>query len=86
MVMLLDNHEYMMLQYMSPDATGIEIRRWNKNGNAPALTAYLHQKAKEQQRILDYLRTRHSHLGIDVNGWSLHLVHVWLCENILDEA
>lgn len=24
-VMLLGNHEYMMLQYMSPDATGIEI-------------------------------------------------------------
>ena len=40
-IMLLGNHEYMMLQYLSPDATGIEIRRWNKNGNAPTLAAYL---------------------------------------------
>ena len=29
-IMLLGNHEYMMLQYLGPDATGIEIRRWNK--------------------------------------------------------
>ena len=30
-IMLLGNHEYMMLQSLSPDATDIEIRRWNKN-------------------------------------------------------
>lgn len=29
-IMLLGNHEYMMLQFLSPDATDIEIRRWNK--------------------------------------------------------
>ena len=45
-VMLLGNHEYMMLQYMNPDATGIEIRRWNKNGNAPTLAAWLKLKTK----------------------------------------
>ena len=33
MVMLLGNHEYMMLQYFSPDATSEQIRRWNRNGN-----------------------------------------------------
>lgn len=31
MVMILGNHEHMMIEYFSPDATGIEIRRWNKN-------------------------------------------------------
>lgn len=56
-IMLLGNHEYMMLQYLSPDATGIEIRRWNKNGNAPTLAAYLKQKGKVQQRIIAYLRS-----------------------------
>ena len=40
-IMLLGNHEYMMLQYLSPDATCTEIRRWDKNGNAPTLAAYL---------------------------------------------
>ena len=42
------NHEYMMLQYLSPEATSTEIRRWNRNGNAPTLAAYLKQKAKVQ--------------------------------------
>ena len=32
-IMLLGNHEYMMLQYLSPEATSTEIRRWNRNGN-----------------------------------------------------
>ncbi len=39
-VMLLGNHEYMMLQYMSPIASETDIRRWNRNGNAPTLVAY----------------------------------------------
>ena len=45
-IMLLGNHEDMMLKYLSPNATSTEIRRWNRNGNAPTLAAYLKQKAK----------------------------------------
>ena len=67
-IMLLGNHEYMMLQYLSPDATGIEIRRWNKNGNAPTLAAYLKQKGKVQQRIIAYLRSIPTYLDIEVAG------------------
>lgn len=65
-VMLLGNHEYMMLQYLSPDATDTEIRRWNRNGNAPTLAAYLKLKTKTQQRILRYLDTRPTHLEVEV--------------------
>lgn len=85
-VMLLGNHEYMMLQYMSPDATGIEIRTWNKNGNAPTLDAYLRQKAKVQQRILRYLGMRPSHLEVEVDGRMFYLVHAWPAENVHDEV
>ena len=85
-VMLLGNHEYMMLQYLSPDATDIVIRRWNRNGNAPTLAAYLKLKAKTQQRILDYLNTRPSHLEVDVNGRRFYLVHTWPGENVHDEV
>lgn len=86
-VMLLENHEYMMLQYLSPDATDVAIRRWNRNGNAPTLAAYLRLKAKTQQRILDYLNIRPSHLEVDVNGRSFYLlVHAWPGENVLDEV
>ena len=67
-IMLLGNHEYMMLQYLSPDATDIEIRRWNKNGNAPTLAAYLKQKGKVQQRMIAYLRSIPTHLDIEVAG------------------
>lgn len=56
----------MMLQYLSPDATSTEIRRWNRNGNAPTLAAYLKQKAKVQQKIIAYLRSLPSHLDIEV--------------------
>ena len=85
-IFILGNHEYMMLQYLSPDATDIAIRRWNRNGNAPTLAAYLRLKAKTQQRILDYLNTRPSHLEMDVNGRSFYLVHAWPGENVHDEV
>ena len=34
MKMILGNHEYMMMQYYSPDATDVEVLRWSRNGNA----------------------------------------------------
>lgn len=85
-IMLLGNHEYMMLQYLSPDATGIEIRRWNRNGNAPTLAAYLKHKAKVQQRIRTYLRTRPTHLELEVNGNRFYMVHGFPGNNVHDEV
>jgi len=85
-IMLLGNHEYMMLQYLSPSATGTEIRRWNKNGNAPTLAAYLKQKAKAQQRILGYLRGLPVHIELEVNGMRFYLVHGFPGENVHDEV
>ena len=85
-IMLLGNHEYMMLQYLSPDATGTEIRRWNRNGNAPTLAAYLKQKAKVQQRIKTYLRTRPTHLELEVNGNRFYMVHGFPGDNVHDEV
>ena len=54
-VMLLGNHEYMMLQYMSPDATGIEIRTWNKNGNAPTWMRISVRKQRFSREFCDTL-------------------------------
>ena len=85
-IMLLGNHEYMMLQYLGPEATGVEIRRWNKNGNAPTLAAYLKQKAKVQQRILCYLRGLPTHIELEVNGKRFYLVHGFPGENVHDEV
>lgn len=85
-IMLLGNHEYMMLQYLSPGATGTEIRRWNRNGNAPTLAAYLKQKAKVQQRIISYLRGLPTHIELELNGKRFYLVHGFPGENIHDEV
>ena len=85
-MMLLGNHEHMMLQYLSPDADGIAIRRWNKNGNAPTLDKYLRLKAKEQQKILGYLRMLPTHLEVEVNGSKLYLVHAFPGDNVHDEV
>lgn len=75
MELLLGNHEYMMLQYLRPEATEMEIRRWNRNGNAPTLAAYGKLREQEQQEILSFLRTRPTCLEVTVNGQFFHLVH-----------
>ena len=85
-IMLLGNHEYMMLQYLSPTATGTEIRRWNRNGNAPTLAAYLKQKAKVQQRIKSYLQGLPAHIELEVNDRRFYLVHGFPGENVHDEV
>lgn len=85
-VMLLGNHEYMMLQYLSPDAADTEIRRWNRNDNAPTLATYLKLKTKTQQRILRYLDTRPTHLEIEVNDRKFYLVHGFPGGNVHDEV
>lgn len=86
MVMLLGNHEYMMLQYLSPNATEIEIRRWNRNGNAPTLAAYLQLNPDEREEILSFLRARPTHLEMTINGRKFYLVHGFPGENVHDEV
>lgn len=85
-VMLLGNHEYMMLQYLSPDATDMDFRRWNRNGNSPTLDAYLRLNTNEQQKIIHFLQTRPTHLEIRCNETSFYLVHGFPAGNIHDEV
>lgn len=86
MVMILGNHEHMMIEYFSPGATGIEIRRWNKNGNAPTLASYLRLKAREQREIMNYLKSLPNHLKVVVNGQRFYLVHGFPGTNVHDEV
>ena len=85
-VLLLGNHEYMMLQYFRPGATEVEIRRWNRNGNAPTLAAYLSLSPQEQETILAFLRTRPTHWEVTVRGQRFYLVHGFPGENVHDEV
>lgn len=85
-VMLLGNHEYMMLQYMNPSASKADIRRWNRNGNAPTLAKFLRLKAKEQKEILHYLKTLPTHLEVTAGDRKFYLVHGFPRENVHDEV
>ena len=85
-VMLLGNHEYMMLQYMNPSASEADIRRWNRNGNAPTLAAYLRMNDEEQQGVLCFLKTRPTHLDVNVNGRKFYLIHGFPGANVHDEV
>lgn len=86
MVMMLGNHEYMMLQYMHPEATDIDFRRWNKNGNAPTLEEYYRLTEQEQQTILEFLKGLPTHIELTVNGTTFYLIHGFPGENVHDEV
>ena len=86
MVMILGNHEYMMLDYLVADPDPVAIRRWNKNGDSPTLHAFRKIGAKEQRTILEYLRSLPAHLEIEVNGRQFYLVHGFPGLNTHDEV
>lgn len=86
MVMLLGNHEYMMERYFRPEATEMEIFRWNRNGNAPTLASFLKLTPVEQERILSFLRTMQTHLRLDLDGQRFYLVHGFPGDNVHDEV
>ena len=84
--MLLGNHEYMMMQYYHPDATAIEILRWNRNGNLPTKNRFQILDPSEQERIMAYLGSIPTHLEITVNSQCFYLVHAFPGENVHDEV
>lgn len=73
--MILGNHEYMMLQYLSPDATEVDVRRWNKNGNAPTLDAFRKLEPELQEKLLAFLHSCPAHTDLYVNNKLFFLVH-----------
>lgn len=86
MFMLLGNHEYMMLQYMNPNATDADIRRWNRNGNEPTLEEFRRMDESSQKKILNFLRALPTHLEVTASGTRFYLVHAFPAENVYDEV
>ena len=86
MKMILGNHEYMMMQYYSPEATDVEVLRWSRNGNAPTVAAFESLQAEEQTEILDYLKNLPTHAESCLGGKSFYLVHGFPGENVHDEV
>lgn len=86
MKMLLGNHEYMCLQYHSPEATDVEFRRWNKNGNGPTLAGLARLTEEERKELFTFLYSLPTHLELTVNGKGFYLVHGLPAGNVHDEV
>lgn len=86
MRMILGNHEYMMVQNYSPEATIVEALRWSRNGNAPTIASFDSLHEDEQTEILDYLKELPSHVVVSVGGRRFYLVHGFPGENIHEEV
>lgn len=86
MRMLLGNHEYMMLQYLNPEAMAADIRRWNRNGNAPTLAGYYRLTEAEQQAVLAFLRNLDTELMVTVSDKHYYLVHGFPGESAHDRV
>lgn len=84
-VLLMGNHEYMMLQYFAPDATELDHRRWSRNGNAPTLEAFLRLSEVERRSLLDTLGKLPTHLSLTVCGQQFYLVHGFPADSVHDE-
>lgn len=86
MILLMGNHEYMMMQYFSPEATEIEIRRWNRNGNTPTRDAYLGLDSSTQEKILHDISQLPTHHKLTVGNNGFYLVHGFPGDNVHDEV
>ena len=86
MKMLLGNHEYMMMQYYSPDATDVEVFRWRRNGNESTVAAFENLSADLQEEMLSFLRNLPTHEKLIVGERCYFLVHGFPGENVHDEV
>ena len=84
--MLMGNHEYMMIQYLDPNATVVEILRWGKNGNEPTLLAFDFLEKQEKDEILQYIQNLPTHVELDLCEKKFYLVHAFPGENVHDEV
>ena len=84
MTLLLGNHEYMMLNAVSPENELLPWKRgdalsercnWFHNGGRPTLSAYEALSEAAQKKLRDYLATLPLNLDLTVNGIAFKLVH-----------
>lgn len=74
-IMLLGNHEYMMLQCYREKPSGFDCFRWSRNGNELTVDAFRRLNFEDQKSILEYLNRLPTHAEICVDGIDYYLVH-----------
>lgn len=85
-IMLLGNHELMMREYLSPNATEKQIYRWNRNRNLPTLQKFQALSEANQQELLEFVGKLPTSMELTVGNARFFLVHGWPGENTHDEV
>lgn len=85
-IMLLGNHEYMMLQCYREKPSAFDCFRWGRNGNAFTMDTFRRLDLEEQQSILDYLKRLQTHAEICIGGINYYLVHGFPASSIEEEV
>ena len=86
MHLILGNHEYMCLQYFSPNTAQTDLRRWNRNGNYHTLSGFDRLTPDERDRMLAFLTQLPDHAMLCVNGRDYVLVHGFWANNTHDRV
>ena len=84
--MVLGNHEHMMLEYFSPNATFTHIRRWNRNGNEPTLAQLSKLHQNQMDEVMWYVSMLATHIEVSVAGKNFYLVHGFPGQTLFDEV
>ncbi|MCF0238517.1 MAG: fructose-bisphosphatase class III [Sphaerochaetaceae bacterium] len=84
--MILGNHEYMCLDYFSPNPSEKAILRWNKNGNEPTLKGLKKLSKKEFNQVITYLKSLPDFLEVTIGEKAFHLVHGFPASNTHDRV
>lgn len=73
-IMLLGNHEYMMLEYYTYKS-GRTRNIWYNNGGYKTHNELLQLSDEEQEQIMDFFKNLSYKLNVEVNGQIFELVH-----------
>ena len=75
-VMLLGNHEQMMLDTFCSNDPHRARRLWNRNGGGNTYRTMMYRLSKEQRmQILRFIQKLPDHLEIEVGGNNIYMVH-----------
>lgn len=85
MVMLLGNHEAMMLRCCHKNVTALDCLRWSRNGNQSTVAAFRRLESREKRAMIEYLSALQTHVQIMVGEIPYYLVHGFPSDNPEDE-
>lgn len=85
MVLLMGNHEDILLRYITMYGYGVNMRTWGLLGNRATLNGYNALTDLQQRELGAFLQNAPSHKIVNVNGQTYYLVHAFPSDNRDDE-